>query len=342
MPLVYLFYTQLYFLWNNIRAKPESSNDYLEQVLWNNKLIQLPSNPRKKSFSALKWPQLYRAGICKVKDLFTQEKHFIDLAQFCIINNIKHNFLQIARVKKAIPDKWVTEIKSNRSYLDSQGENQSNFTVKSGNVSVNICATSTKAIYDVLILKKYVIPTAVKRWTDTFEIDELDWPSIYKQAYIATRETKLQSLQYKVINRITVCRKWLHDLKVVDSPYCLRCHENKIDDIIHHFTECTQVNAFWASLEKWWNRTADYVIKLTKKHIIFGFYYDNFEFECINCVILIAKWYIQNQVYLERRIDFFDFLVILKRHLQTERYICLCNNKLNTFNKKWLKIWDSI
>ena len=336
------FYTQLYFLWNKMREKPRYSCDYLEQVIWKNKLIQQPTDPKKKSFSVLRWPQLYKAGICKVKDLFTPEGNFIDLAHFCIINNIKHNFLQIAKVKKAIPGTWVTEIKSDRSRQESNSESCINFTVKSGHVSADIRFSLTKTVYNVIILKKSVIPTSVRRWTETFEIDDYDWPSIYKQPYIATRETKLQSFQYKIINRIVVCQKWLHDQKVVDSPYCLRCNENKKDDIIHHFTECKEVNVFWNHLEKWWNRTAENNIKLTKKHIIFGFYYDNFEFECINCVLLIAKWHIQKQVYLEHRIDFFDFLVTLKQHLQIERYICISSDKLNKFNKKWLKIWDSI
>ena len=335
------FYTQLFFLWNKMRKEPQNSKEYLEQVIWNNKLIQLPTNPKVKSFSSLQWPELYKAGICKVKDLFSREMQLIDLCEFCSTKNIKHNFIQVTRVKKAIPKSWIMEIVAGESCLLSS-VNHFNYSVTSGPNSIDVRFASTKVIYDTLISNKSVTPTAVARWTEIFEVDENDWPSIYKQPYIATRETKIQSLQYKIINRIVPCRKWLYNQKVIESPYCKKCNNDEIDDIIHHFIECNDVKNFWESLEKWWNRTADYKVKITNKHIIFGFYYSNYEFECINYVVLIAKWYIQKQIYLECRVDLYDFLCTLKQHLQVERYICINNDKLNVFNKKWAHVWDKL
>ena len=110
-------------------------------------------------------------------------------------------------------------------------------------------------IYEHLILEKYVRPTALDRWLEAFEIDENDWQAIFTQPYIATRDTKLQSLQYKIIHRIFPCKKWLHTQKVVESPLCTLCDDNKIDDMLHHLAECSALNNLWSYLEKWWNRT---------------------------------------------------------------------------------------
>ena len=60
----------------------------------------------------------------------------------------------------------------------------------------------------------------------------------------------MQSLQYKIINRIVPCRKWLHGQKVIESPYCKK-YNDKTDDIVHHFIECNNIKNFWQSLEKW-------------------------------------------------------------------------------------------
>ena len=204
-------------------------------------------------------------------------------------------------------------------------------------MSVDACYSSIKMVYEVIVQKKLTVPTAVAKWTEMFEIVEDDWPAIYKQPYMVTRETKLQSLQYKIIHRIVPCRKWLHIQRVVDSPFCTSCND-KVDDLCHHFIECIQVKQFWKSLENWWNKTGGYKVKLTNKHIIFGFYDDNGQFESINFIILLAKWFIQKQGYLQCKIELYNFLVMLKHHLQVERYICAGNNKLNIFNKKWLKI----
>ena len=332
------FYVQLFSLWNKVRNEPKSSDEYLEQVLWHNRYIQLPSNPKKKSYCSLKWPELYKAGICKVKHLFTCENKLIDLADFCKQRDIKYNFIQVIRVKKSIPGKWINAI------TNSQPVNTNtdfSFTITSGHVSADIRYATTQMIYNVIILDKYVIPTAVTRWTEVFDIDTNDWPSIFKQPYLVSRETKLQTLQYKIINRIVSCKKWLYDQNVIDSPNCTFCN-NTTDDIIHHFIECKQLNNFWNSFELWWNRIARYKVKLTNKHILFGFYYDNFGYENINCAILIAKWYIQRQTYLEHRVDFYDFLTVLKSHLQIERYICASNNKLHIFGKKWSYILDNL
>ena len=333
------FYVQLYGLWNKIRQEPKSRTEILDQVIWQNRLIQLPSNLKKKNKLSLRWPDLYKAGICKVKHLFTSENKWIDVAEFCELNNVKYNFLQIIRVKKALPHDWISKITSRPQ--EGNACEQSNFSLISSNMNVNVCHATTKMIYDVLILKKYTVPTAITRWTEVFEIDECDWPSIYKQPYIASRETKLHSLQYKIINRIVSCKKWLHNLKVVDSPYCTHCND-VIDDIIHHFIECKYLNKFWNSIEKWWNRTAEYNIKLTNKHILFGFYYDNHGFETANYVVLLAKWFIQKQLYSELRVDLYDFLVVLKSHLQTEKYVCTNNGKQHLFTKKWSHIWNKL
>ena len=37
------------------------------------------------------------------------------------------------------------------------------------------------------------------------------WGSIFKLSFITTRETSLQSFQYRIIHRTITCRKKLHD-----------------------------------------------------------------------------------------------------------------------------------
>ncbi len=79
-----------------------------------------------------------------------------------------------------------------------------------------------------------------------------------------------------------------------------------MDDMTHHFVECSGMNNFWNEFEIWSNRTATYPIQLSNKLLImFGIYYDKTFYKNFNYVILLAKWYIHRQVYLKRNIDFF-------------------------------------
>ncbi len=47
------------------------------------------------------------------------------------------------------------------------------------------------------------------------------------------------------------------------------CKEEKVDDITHHFIECSALNNFWNVFENWWNRTTTYPIQLSNKLIMF-------------------------------------------------------------------------
>ena len=159
---------------------------------------------------------------------------------------------------------------------------------------------------------------------------------------MTTRETKLQTFQYKIINRIIPCKKWLFDQNVIPSPYCTLCKDNCIDTILHHFIECSELRTFWRSLESWWNQSSNLKVQLTKKHIIFGIYYDNLEFITVNYVILLAKWYIYTHVYHERKVELYGFLVALKSHLEIEKQVCYYNGKCEEFTKKWIGVYNKL
>ncbi len=138
-----------------------------------------------------------------------------------------------------------------------------------------ILLTASKInIYDILILNKYVRPTALDKWQGIYCIEENDWSHIFKQCYFCSRETKLQSLQFKIMHRIIPCKKWLLDQKVINSPSCEMCKEEKVDDMTRHFIECSGLNNFRNVFENWWKRIATYPIQLSGKLIMFGIYYE--------------------------------------------------------------------
>ncbi len=114
--------------------------------------------------------------------------------------------------------------------------------------------------YAMLILHKYVRATALNGWQGIYCIEPNDRPDIFKLYYFCTRETKLQSLQFKLLHRIIHCKNWVHDHQVVNTPTCEMCQEEKVDDMTHHFIECSGLNNFWNVFGNWSNITATYPI----------------------------------------------------------------------------------
>ncbi len=117
--------------------------------------------------------------------------------------------------RKAILPSWIDDITSKTE----NGRRESwdvNLILKNNSLEVNHLAASTKNIYDILILNKYVRPTAFDKWQGIYCIEENDWSDIFKLCYLCSRETKLQSLQFKIVHRIIPCKKLtLHLAKCV-------------------------------------------------------------------------------------------------------------------------------
>ena len=324
------FYQQIYNVWNDFKPESNTPQEYVTENIWYNKYIKIASdNDRKRKHSFL-WQSYYAAGLQKVKDLFRNDRTLISFDEFIRKYGGKCNFLQFQRLKKAIPKHWLDAI-SNSSVVNFT-DTETVCYCKIQNKMIDVRIVNTKMFYDMLIKMKYVKPTAIYRWNGLFEIHDTDWESILKLPYTATRETKLQSFQFKVIHRIIACKKWLYMQNILETDKCETC--NIEDNLIHFFVECRLVTTFWKMLENWWNRLAKNKVKITTKHIIFGFYYDKSYFCNINYVIILAKWYIYRQKLKDGSICFMNFIVELKNKLCIEEYICTKQGKHPQFVKK--------
>ncbi len=59
------------------------------------------------------------------------------------------------------------------------------------------------------------------------------WPRIFKLLFKTVRDTKIQTFQYRIIKNIVSCDKWLHNIKIKNSPVCDYC--NNVDVLLHYF-----------------------------------------------------------------------------------------------------------
>ncbi len=69
---------------------------------------------------------------------------------------------------------------------------------------VPITTLRTRDFFRVLISREFMVPTAVARWSSLYPefVERSDWKHIFTLSYNAVRKTKLQTLQYKILNRI--------------------------------------------------------------------------------------------------------------------------------------------
>ena len=111
---------------------------------------------------------------------------------------------------------------------------------------------------------------------------------IYMLPYRVRKLTILQSLQYKILNKIVNCNYWLCKIRIKDSPICRFC--TKEETIEHFFFGCTKTKDFWYGFLTWWGTLGNSYPKiLEEKDIILGYNVEDKKENAINCCILIGE-----------------------------------------------------
>ena len=202
---------------------------------------------------------------------------------------------------------------------------------------------SCKMFYWILVFKRKREPQCKIKWAESFPlfkcVDNTVWPRIFEMPFTVTRETRLQSFQFRIIHRIIPCNKWLFNITVKESSKCSFC--NNEDNLMHYFIYCKNVKLFWKCFFNWWYAISKVAIDETlDEHILFGFP-GNSEIEMVlNFCMLLAKWFIYcKKLNGKNDLDLYEYLLILKERLQIERAICLKNNQ--NFDK-WNFIYEQI
>lgn len=161
-------------------------------------------------------------------------------------------------------------------------------------------------------------PNSENKWHLYLDTENLDWSYCYLLSSIVTRDTNVQSLQYRILHRIYPCNYWLSKWNENIQSKCDYC--NEIDYLEHYFFSCESLDMFWKSLRRWWLISLQCTFDLTEQNIIFGVLnaYDDDIIHMINYCILYAKFYITRCRRNNQEICLYDFLRYIKNKLEIE------------------------
>ena len=321
------FYRSIIKLWLGLySSEPTCTEQILNEVIWNNRYII--SNK-----SALYWNAWIKKGIIKIRHLLDEEGNFLSHDDLSIKFGISCSFLNILQIRHSIPKPWLNKICNNtKAYPHQQGPG-----LMIDNVYKCIDKLKCKDFYWLLVDRLNTKPSCLRKWAEVFPkflvADPVIWERIFTTAFTICTETKIQAFQYRLIHRIIPCNKWLSDITVKDSNICEYCSD--IDDLLHFFLYCSNVHTFWVSLFKWWNRTSGVSIQdesEIEECILFGFPTEIDIINVLNFIVLHAKYYVYIQrLYNDNKIDFFEFLIVLKYKLKQKRYFLIQNNREAAF-----------
>ena len=314
-----LFYQDIHNSWSDVRrvdclsAKTESITN---QFLWNNRYLLISKKPYH-------WKQWEQNGIYTVNDLLTDDNKFLSHDEIISKYNVRCSFLDILQIRQSIPSDWKQKnFRVNRKIVIDDALFIGNNMVKCDNIT-------TKLIYNIYIQFKEKQPSCIIKWIEEYpnsihECQDL-WASIFRLPFNVSRETFIQSFQYKIIHRLITCQKKLFDMHIVDNANCLYC--TGIDTLKHFFLFCPKIASFWKHFFNWWNSLGD--IEITpdydnlEESILFGFQAEGGSFKVLNYCVLMAKYYIYiNRIHNNNSVDNYQYLVFLKSKLTIEKNVC--------------------
>ena len=201
---------------------------------------------------------------------------------------------------------------------------------------------TSRELYDKMLINSNSrhVPASKVKWEESLSSNILNWKLIYSNAFKSCRSTKLQSFQYKIINRVIACNHWLFNIKIKDNPNCDSC---KIDDTLaHFFIECVHVKPFWISFKQWWKRCGDIQQTVSDVDILLG-YSTVTPNKCLNYLLIQAKKYIYDKKMNEIKvISFYSFLHHIKTELILEKSICDHNGNLNYFEATFGCVFNNL
>ena len=302
----------------------EKVQDILNAPLWyNKKLIN------GHSFFINEW---YKKGIRQVSDLLNEQGNMFDFEALKTRYGIRGTFLEYEALKNKIPNRWKNTLNDNTTTCIT---NRFNVTC---NIYLQFVLKDKKGcrrFYDLMLQSKKI--ELNDKWMQEFGFIDTDEYKHYNKIIASVKEIKLKDFQFKVINKILVTKSFLYRINKTDNNICEYCNQ-QTETIYHLFVECEIVKQFWNELQLWLNTHSTLTLNLDGKQIIFS--NQDRRNTIRNYLSIIAKHYIYTTKFTQKTLRIDNFINLLKKKFQSEKYIALMNNTMTKFFAKWAPLYN--
>jgi len=321
------FYKQVLAAWYSFYSiKPNSVDEIRKEILWNNKFITIDSKP---AF----YKSWFKSGIIHVQDLLNESGKLLSHKEIMERYKVHVKPMEFLSLVNAIPKMWLKSIDVDFVRVENVLDK----------VKEKITKLKSNQVYWSLLDNFVKQPTAIAKWISEFPfLHDNDFCAIFKIPNILT-DAKIQSFQYKILNRIIPCNNMLYIWGIVESVACNLCEQ--IDTIEHYFFYCNSCKIFWQSLSAWLNELFEVYIPIKITDVLFGITHRKTQDEImsiLNVIIMYGKWFIHIRKLEQKTFSFSSFLRYLKYALKVEHQVSIYKNKLVEFESRWSTIISNL
>ena len=309
------FWKETWLAFSELCADPETAQEISNQSLWNNQMI-------KKQGKTLFIKNLEERGIQNIGDLLDENLSFLSFQDFKNKYNIEWNFIGYTGLINSISRGWRQSLSQREQRVQNTA-----FSLEKAMAA----ASSTKFFYQHLINMKKDIPIKTfQKWSDALQkrFNLEDWNAKNRLIYSSTNDTKLRSLQYKIIHRRYPTKDFLFKIKITDDDLCSFCNNEK-ETLEHVFYKCKTTRKFQNDLIE----TFDDILE--EDSLEFFLMGSNQCGRAANFIALFQRNYIHLCRYKEGKPDVKNFIGQLKSRLKIEQLAATIGSYREIFEKVW-------
>ena len=328
------FYRQLFKFWFELHSRPpDNANEVLNESLFNNKALLI----NKKPFFNKSW-QL--GGVKKIHDIIDNNGKFLTKESLELKTGLTVAIMTYNCIKSAVPRSWSSMI-TNDAMFNFKVINPLDVKIETQYCNLQH-QIKNKMFYKELVNRKTkeIVNTASIKWEEYLYYYDFDWKEIRTLPFKITRETELQSLQFRILNRYIACKDSLFKWGKAENNNCIAC--KKRETMEHMLYECKQAEQFWTNIAELWFSCYEVFFRLSLPDVIFGIIdcEQSESFKVLNYLILHGKKFIydnhiNNSLYTIQR-----FIPYVTECLQVEKYVLTIKGKSEIFDKRWLPIYQ--
>ena len=306
-------------IWSSLNYE-ENLTDVGNTPIWYNSLIRIANQP----IFYRKWS---RAGGNQAKDILDHKSDFLKYEDFKPRYKVKTTFITYYGVVSATA-------KLKKSFQDQVTMNSNQPTCGQKLLSAsNIC----KGAYKLSVKRISSTPTKSQtKWiTDCGNnANSIKWDKSCNLPFYCTRETKLQTFQFKLLHRRIATNNYHYKIGISLTDSCTFC-EQTTETLIHLFWECESVQKFWQNIQYWLIqhqvKPQDFSLNLpTCLGLV-----DNTEDILLHHALLIGRHHIYSSKIKKTLPNLHIFSQTFLKCQEIEKCFAYKKNAVKKYNSKW-------
>ena len=195
------------------------------------------------------------------------------------------SYISYAGILSSIPRDWKRIIKDYGKRVDA---------ITNKNIDqITTLEKPSKSFYKKIISKKpFCNNKSHLKWQNDLhsEIDATRWKHIHSLPFKETKDSKLQTLQFRIIHRIFFTNTMLMKRQLLEHERCTFCNSAR-ETVLHLFWDCTHSQTIWTCFLNVIREKYNITIARNPEYFLLGTY-QNDQIPGLGILILLIKKYI--------------------------------------------------